>query len=120
MTMFSLHDIRSQAAGASKLHKELNPFIHVTTNEPLVRILYTITRPTARVKRGKIVAPPPTAPTVPSKARLSGSVVPQKAMVSYRRERWGTEPELGPLPRTFTALPAPPKPAPPKPPAQNQ
>jgi hypothetical protein len=56
MNILDLHELRDGIFGSSKrLGRSFNPFIHVNEDAPLIRALYTITRP-AFQREAKVVA----------------------------------------------------------------
>ncbi len=78
MDINDLHDLRDGAS--PRRHRRFNPFIHLSTDTPLMRMLFTITRPAApevgtskkRVVRKKVV---------------KATTLPAGSMVAYAKER---------------------------------
>jgi hypothetical protein len=59
MNILDLHEIRDGILGESKrLRRAFNPFIHLSEDEPLMRVLYTITRSVPKNATKKALAVP--------------------------------------------------------------
>jgi hypothetical protein len=87
MNILDLHDLRDGISGlARRVSRGFNPFIHISEDDPLMRVLYSITRPALRERERN--APP-------VKHYLSGPIArpaginPTGSMVSYNKERKG-------------------------------
>jgi hypothetical protein len=78
MDINDLHDLRDGAS--PRRHRRFNPFIHVSPETPLMRMLFSITRPGSpdvkpshkRVVRQKVV---------------KAATLPAGSMVKYNKER---------------------------------
>jgi hypothetical protein len=78
MDINDLHDLRDGAS--SRRHRAFNPFIHLSPETPLMRLLFSITRPggndaklaNKRVARKKVV---------------HAAKLPAGSMVAYSKER---------------------------------
>jgi hypothetical protein len=88
MDINDLHDLRDGAS--PRRRRQFNPFIHLSTETPLMRMLFSITRPGAAAKehhlankrvtaRKKIIHAAGAAPSAPP--------APSGSMVSYAKER---------------------------------
>jgi hypothetical protein len=79
MDVNDLHDLRD---GASvRRRRTFNPFIHLSTDTPLMRMLFSITRP------GGIHDHKPAHKRVVQKKVVRASTLPAGSMVSYSKER---------------------------------
>jgi len=85
--MKDLLDMRAERIGIKLLRtKTLDPWVHATARDnPLLDMLYTITRPIAAKRKKRLreilAETPPPQPVEP--------VALPKGMVQYRRELWG-------------------------------
>ncbi len=79
MDINDLHDLRD---GASvRRRRTYNPFIHLSVDTPLMRMLFTITRP------GGIHDVKPALKRVVRKKVVRATTIPSGAMVPYSNER---------------------------------
>jgi hypothetical protein len=79
MDINDLHDLRD---GASvRRRRTFNPFIHLSTETPLMRMLFSITRP------GGIHDHKPAHKRVVRQKVVRASTLPAGSMVSYSKER---------------------------------
>ena len=77
MDINDLHDLRDGAL--PRRHRPFNPFIHLSTETPLMRMLFSITRPGSDVK---IVNK-----RVVRKKIVHVAKLPAGSMVAYNKER---------------------------------
>ncbi len=78
MDIHDLHDVRDGAA--PRRQRVLNPFVHISVDTPLMRLLFSITRPTGQEARlaNKRVA---------RKKVVHAASFPAGSMVSYSKKR---------------------------------
>ena len=80
MDINDLHDLRD---GASlRRRRTFNPFIHISTETPLMRMLFSITRP-AGIHDHK-----PANKRVVRKKVVRATTLPAGSMVAYNKERF--------------------------------
>jgi hypothetical protein len=79
MDINDLHDLRDGAS--PKRHRTFNPFIHLSTETPLMRMLFSITRP------GGIHDHKPAHKRVVRQKVVRASTLPAGSMVAYSKER---------------------------------
>jgi hypothetical protein len=79
MDINDLHDLRDGAS--PRRHRAFNPFIHLSTETPLMRMLFSITRP------GGIHDPKPANKRVVRKKVVRAATLPTGSMVKYAKER---------------------------------
>jgi hypothetical protein len=79
MDINDLHDLRDGTS--PRRHRAFNPFIHVSTETPLMRMLFSITRP------GGIHDPKPANKRVVRRKVVRAATLPSGAMVKYAEER---------------------------------
>ena len=80
MDINDLHDLRDGAS--PRRHRTFNPFIHLSTDAPLMRMLFSITRPGSSIHDIK-----PAAKHVVRKRVVKAAKLPSGSMVSYSKER---------------------------------
>ena len=80
MDVSDLHDIRDGTS--PRRHRAFNPFVHLSPDSPLMRVLFSITRPTRP-------APKLAAPARPVRKRVvrRTATIPGASMVAYAKER---------------------------------
>jgi hypothetical protein len=77
-----INDLHALRDGESpRRHRRFNPFIHISTETPLMRMLFSITRP---VEAGGVK---PAAKRVVRKKIVKASTLPAGSMVAYNKER---------------------------------
>jgi hypothetical protein len=77
-----INDLHALRDGASpRRHRAFNPFIHLSTETPLMRMLFSITRP------GGIHDPKPANKRVVRKNVVRAATLPSGSMVEYAKER---------------------------------
>ena len=79
MDINDLHDLRDGAS--PRRHRAFNPFIHLSPETPLMRMLFAITRP------GGIHDPKPANKRVVRKKVVRAATLPSGSMVAYSKER---------------------------------
>lgn len=79
MDINDLHDLRDGAS--PRRHRTFNPFIHLSPNTPLMRMLFAITRP------GGVHDIKPANKRVVRKRVVHATTLPAGSMVSYAKER---------------------------------
>jgi hypothetical protein len=79
MDINDLHDLRDGAS--PRRRRTFNPFIHLSTETPLMRMLFSITRP------GGIHDHKPGHKRVVRNKLVRASTLPAGSMVSYSKER---------------------------------
>jgi hypothetical protein len=85
MNIFDLHDLRDGVSGLTRrVTRSFSPFIHLSEDDPLIRALYSITRPAMRERELK--APPVKHYVTKPIARPAG-IKSAGSMVSYTKER---------------------------------
>jgi hypothetical protein len=78
MDINDLHDLRDGAS--PRRHRKFNPFIHLSTETPLMRMLFSITRPAeAEMHASK--------KRVMRKNLVKAATLPAGSMVAYNKER---------------------------------
>jgi hypothetical protein len=82
MDINDLHDLRDGAS--PRRHPAFNPFVHLSVDTPLMRMLFSITRP------GGIHDPKPANKRVVRKKVVRASTLPAGSMVAYAKERSAT------------------------------
>jgi hypothetical protein len=80
MDINDLHDLRDGAS--PRVRRTFNPFIHLSTDTPLMRMLFTITRP------GGMNDVKPAHKRVVRKKVVRAAKLPAGSMVSYSSERF--------------------------------
>jgi hypothetical protein len=79
MDINDLHDLRDGAS--ARRRRTFNPFVHLSTDTPLMRMLFSITRP------GGINDHQPAHKRVARKKVVRAATLPAGSMVSYSKER---------------------------------
>jgi len=79
MDINDLHDLRD--GSSPRRHRTFNPFIHLSPDTPLMRMLFSITRP------GGIHDAKPANKRVVRKKVVRAATMPAGSMVSYSKER---------------------------------
>jgi hypothetical protein len=85
-----IHDLHGLRDGASPRRlRRFNPFIHLSTDTPLMRMLFSITRPAGpEVKTA--------AKRVVRKKIVKAATLPSGSMVAYNKERGYDKPKPKP------------------------
>jgi hypothetical protein len=78
MDINDLHDLRDGAS--PRKHRRFNPFIHIQTDTPLMRMLFSITRPPSLDTKA-------TVKRVVRKKIVKAAASPAGSMVKYNKER---------------------------------
>jgi hypothetical protein len=78
MDINDLHALRDGAS--TRRQRRFNPFIHLSTDTPLMRMLFSITRPPAAEMNA-------TKKRVTRKKVVKAATVPSGSMVAYNKER---------------------------------
>lgn len=79
MDIHDLHDVRDGAG--PRRQRVFNPFIHLSVDTPLMRLLFSITRPTGSQQ------PRPANKHVARKKVVRATSFPAGSMVAYSKER---------------------------------
>ena len=79
MDINDLHDLRD--GQSPRRRRAFNPFVHLSTDTPLMRMLFSITRP------GGIHDPKPANKRVVRQKVVRAAKLPSGSMVAYSKER---------------------------------